>query len=499
MTGALADADTVAPAVPAAPEGLTADWVSAALGAGDRPAARVATVRRERIGARALRRFARLARSSASGAALALLVSSALAQSVPPTPHAEWICPNGRLGGDGPRPACGGGTGPRPAPHLYPRPNNVANSAPDPAVAEVSQGDALFALGNWSAALWHYRRALALHPTDAHIQGLIATATANQDRDQAEARDRAANADAADKINALLGGMDASLARQRQDAAATASIDAIGNAMDGATRRNDALAGPAEGLPILSPNARPVLFAALHHPIPGDSAPAEALIKAQPSLRELDLEIARTETALRRLVVNNEASSEQHREWERESAEATADAESIGLGLVIDLAGAHVDHLTEQNEEQASEALDELMQADPLQPVSDELRKKGEQLIAQRDRLQNEADSLRAIGKEADLYGKIDDTENHGFTREDLYEVITQMKKVEDLAGPYKDLLDAAYTVYRQADSLDHLAVADVTDERTLQASASLRRTLYSLVAQRQALRTGLKARKTTP
>lgn len=413
---------------------------------------------------------------------------------------AQTVCapvgPNGSIVCSTPVPCGQGGYcpghNPPPPPRPQPRPPlpTPANNAPDPALAEISQGDAFYTQGNWSAALWHYRQALALHPNDAHIQNLIATAAANLERDQAAARDRAANAHAMEEINGLLSSMDATIAQQRQNAAATASIDAIGAAFDGRVPRHHSATTPAsDALPVLSPDARPILFLALHHPVPANSAPAMALLKAQPSLHQLDLEIARTQTALSRLIATNQVNSDQHTEWERESAEATNDAERIGLNLVFDLASAHVDHKIDENEERAGEALDELMQTDPLQPVPDDLRKKGEQLIAERHHLKTAAEILR---NQKDLDNEVLDRNDHetsSLTLADLYEVVTKIKKVEDLAGPSNDLIDAAYTIYRQADSLDHLAQLDLADERTLQASAALRRTLKTLVAQRIAVK----------
>ncbi|MGH6955862.1 MAG: phosphotransferase [Caulobacteraceae bacterium] len=50
MTFVLADEGVAPPAIPSAPEAMTADWLTAALVAGGRPAVRVAAAQRERIG-----------------------------------------------------------------------------------------------------------------------------------------------------------------------------------------------------------------------------------------------------------------------------------------------------------------------------------------------------------------------------------------------------------------------------------------------------------------
>ena len=64
-----------------------------------------------------------------------------------------------------------------------------------------------------------------------------------------------------------------------------------------------------------------------------------------------------------------------------------------------------------------------------------------------------------------------------------------KLRRSKTSPGPPTTSIDAAYTIYRQADSLDHLAQLDLADERTLQASAALRRTLKTLVAQRIAVK----------
>jgi len=60
------------------------------------------------------------------------------------------------------------------------------------------------------------------------------------------------------------------------------------------------------------------------------------------------------------------------------------------------------------------------------------------------------------LGKENDLRMKIRDFDMEKGkkpTWENLWDIITAFKKVEEMAGPSKDLLDAAYTIYRQAAS----------------------------------------------
>lgn len=104
-----------------------------------------------------------------------------LAQSVPPTPHAEWVCPNGGWGGSGPRPACGGGPAPRPPSVYRPNPGPSASDAEAARYNEIwSQAQAAFAAKNYALALQLYEQAVALNPGPAgkgnieFVKGLMA-------------------------------------------------------------------------------------------------------------------------------------------------------------------------------------------------------------------------------------------------------------------------------------------------------------------------------------
>lgn len=62
------------------------------------------------------------------------------------------------------------------------------------------------------------------------------------------------------------------------------------------------------------------------------------------------------------------------------------------------------------------------------------------------------------------------------------------VKPIEEAMGPSRDLVDACYTIFKQAVSLDHMAAVEQDQEQSLRATQALRRTLKRLVEQRRML-----------
>ena len=160
------------------------------------------------------------------------------------------------------------------------------------------------------------------------------------------------------------------------------------------------------------------------------------------------------------------------------------------MSLVIDLIGAHADELAEMSGKERDEVFNQLLNRAEKDGPRSSFHTAYGMMLNRKEELERLHNELRLAGKENDLRIKIRDFSVNNDTKptwENLWDVVSQFKKVEDLAGPSKDLLDAAYTIYRQAASLDNLARIQSNQERTLQAAESLRRYIVKLEAQKRA------------
>jgi uncharacterized protein YutE (UPF0331/DUF86 family) len=218
--------------------------------------------------------------------------------------------------------------------------------------------------------------------------------------------------------------------------------------------------------------------------------PAKILATYQPEIKEVEAEIHRAQDALRQLIRLNTQSEEQRLEWTKESEKATIDAQRLSVNLVIDLVGAQVDHLAKVAGQERAVALNHLLNRAERDGSGNSIHAAYGMLINRKDELERMHNDVRLIGKENDLRKKIEDfsvNKDAKFTMENLWDVVSQLKKVEELAGPSKDLLDAACTIYSQATSLDNLAMIQANQEKTLQAAAVLRDYIVRLEAQKKA------------
>lgn len=105
------------------------------------------------------------------------------AQSVPATPHAEWVCPGGGWGGDGPQPACGG--------------NEAAPAAGT--TPAMTQGYSALgtAIGNAIGCALFHGPGCPQRPTKQQVQADIAAANAREAAALEEQREAEAAHDAA--------------------------------------------------------------------------------------------------------------------------------------------------------------------------------------------------------------------------------------------------------------------------------------------------------------
>ena len=226
----------------------------------------------------------------------------------------------------------------------------------------------------------------------------------------------------------------------------------------------------------------------------GQSIPAKVLAKRQADVKELDEKIKKAQDALTRLIKSNDKNEEMREEWTAASLEATEGAERLSVNLVIDLIGAHVDHLADVSKEERTEVLNRLLSRPAAEGKGKSLHNLYGMLVDRKTELERIQSEVRLAGKENDLREKIKELkkgENASFTREDFYDGVSQLKKVEELAGPSKDLLDAAYIIYKQGASFRRLSQIQGEEEKTHLAAASLRRYILKLEAQKQAARAG--------
>jgi hypothetical protein len=242
----------------------------------------------------------------------------------------------------------------------------------------------------------------------------------------------------------------------------------------------------------VSAGTRKRLYPALGRPVAPGTPPAIVLERAQPKIRELDKEIRRAQLVLRHLIESNAQSEEQRVEWVKVSEEATVEAQDLSVSLVIDLVDAHVDHLAKVRKEEGLEVLNRLLNRTPESGQKNGLHAAFGMLLNRKEELERIKSETRLAAKSNDLRQKIakfDLNRDTKYTWENLWDVVNQFKKVEELAGPSKDLLDAAYTIYKQAASFENLSAIRANQEKTLQAAATLHKYIVRLEEQKRALR----------
>jgi tetratricopeptide (TPR) repeat protein len=282
-----------------------------------------------------------------------------------------------------------------------------------------------------------------------------------------------------------------------EDARAAAVVNGMVTGFDG--RGADMQGDGEEGLPVVDPDktvplARPapeITVPALSRPVQADSTVGKVLTTHQRDLAEVGRKLAQAVAALQRLKGQNKESQQQLDEWRDSSEEASNDAERVGLALLLDLAGADVEDQQDLNKEQREEALNAV-----LSRISDADQRPQEamkELYAERDSLERAEKDVDAAGKLETLREKIEDLHkpvtDPRFSEEDVLDMVLAVDKpLEDAIGPFRDLTDAAYTVYKQAVSLDHMAVIEKNQEQSLRAAEALRRTVKMLVARKRAL-----------
>jgi hypothetical protein len=343
--------------------------------------------------------------------------------------------------------------------------------------ADQSGQDAA-ARGDWKAAADNFMEALEYAPGSADIRARL-------DRANTALADQGTAAD----IVAL---------RQRiQDSITAANLDAFRERLedeDRAQRLNqmyDNMLNQREAVPAVRiTNDRLLVYPVLLHPVPANSAPAKVLTQYQPKIKAVDDEIHEAQEVLRRLIESNSRNEELREEWVKESEEATVDAQDLSLSLLLDLIGAHVDHLAETNKEERNTVLQHLLDRTGENGKQNSIHSAYGALVNRKEELDRIQSELGLAGKENDLRVEIrefDMEKGKKPTLENLWTVVNSFKKVEEMAGPSKDLLDATYTIFQQAASFYNLGKVRDNDEKTLQAAASLQQYIRRLEAKKKA------------
>lgn len=332
--------------------------------------------------------------------------------------------------------------------------------------------------GNWSQAAAYFINAIGFDPGNAQIREHLNQANrALADIGSADSiialRQRLEDARAAAQIEAIR--------QQREDRENAARIDMMIAKFES---RSDTSVVDLRGF-----GNRP-LYPVLLRPVAPHSPPAKVLAQYQPKIKTVDDEIHEAQEALRRLIESNSKNQELREEWLKESDEATMDASDLVVSLFIDLIGAHVDHLAETNREERSVVLQHLLDRAEENGPQNSIHAAYGAVVNRKEELDRMASEVRLLGKENDLRMKIRDFDMEKGkkpTWENLWDIITAFKKVEEMAGPSKDLLDAAYTIYRQAASCRALAAIQSNDAKSLQAAASLQHYIQRLEARKLA------------
>ncbi|MGB7546199.1 MAG: hypothetical protein WBM14_00485 [Terracidiphilus sp.] len=358
---------------------------------------------------------------------------------------------------------------------------------PDPAIALIDVGDAAFERRDWDAAISSYKAALESRPGDEDILARLRNAI-NRRQMEINARvDEQGSADIAGVIRRVEDQTHAapieSLLQHAEDESAAQRLSAL---FDNA--RNSAEAGAAPAVRAGNGSTQP-LYPILLGPVPANSPPVKVLAQLQPQVRDIDREIGQAQEALRRLIESNAKGGEEREAWVKESEEATVDAQDLSLSLLLDLVGARADELADANKETRKVVLERLLAECDKNGPSKRIVDGYKTLVGTKKDLERLKQELRLAGKEDDLRVKIRDfsTDRAEPNLEIVWNVVSQFQIVEDLTGPWEHMLNASYTIYRQATSMQRLAQFQENDEKTYQSSKVLGLLIRKLEAQKKA------------
>jgi tetratricopeptide (TPR) repeat protein len=331
------------------------------------------------------------------------------------------------------------------------------------------EGNEAYHRADYAAAIDLYRLALDKTPDDATIRENLANArAAKKKRDDEEAfRARAAAASA------------------RLKGVTPDDIE-----LKGSGESSLDLKGPAGSdapLAIKSHNS-----GAAGSSVAGADVAAVVLIR-QTDIASLQDEIKRTQEGLKQLEKSSTLDQDERREWEREAEESMGDARLLGLNLTLDFLGAHVGHQLESANGELNSNLQAL--ASGVGSGDGEASRRAG-LHTAFAVLKNRRDELARIQGEVKLAQNLEeireqlntiDGKGSESTPELIYGVLDKFDAA-DKVGPAKDLIDSAYTIYREAESFSLLATFNDNADKYLEASRKLSQRMTTLVNAQKAL-----------
>jgi hypothetical protein len=280
-----------------------------------------------------------------------------------------------------------------------------------------------------------------------------------------------------------------SLSDRTQDDAAARRIAEIGVAF-GNTAASARLTQPVPAVrparPIAVPVPAPgmVLYPVLSKPVPPNSPIGATLARAQPQIRTVDARLRGAEEALRRLIRSNDASEEERGEWVRSSEEASIEAADLAITLTLDLAAANTEVKQVIQTYESEDVLTRLLSRSPQEAHRKSLHTAYGILKNRKAELERESKAVYALSKASDLRTRVRDfsMKNSELTRRDVWDSAMLLSRpLEDAGGTWTDLSDAALVIYKQASSLERLAVIQNNQEQSLKASQVLRAYIHRL------------------
>lgn len=349
--------------------------------------------------------------------------------------------------------------------------------------------DGLLALDrrNWQIAIDKFNEALVHDPENVEYKGNLQRA-----KDALkQAQEAAASSQSRDRLKA------AREQAESTDAAARLRTQRESLAQD------SAVAKLAEFNTSLETKLlEPTRFGFSRTPITPGSATAIALENNQAKIAAVDRQIKSTQDALRRLMRLNTLSESERLEWVKQSESATIEAQDLAINLVLDLIGARVGQWADINRRERTEVLNALTSrgTSPRDLALERLfpetlfRDRGLHnafgaLLNQKDYLEHMNDLVRLGSKSNDLRVKIRD---YGKDKrpvwEDIWDVMVQFEKVEELAGPSKDLADSLIVITRQIASYRILNLTKRNQQNIYLASKKLSAHIEKLVAEKKQL-----------
>jgi tetratricopeptide (TPR) repeat protein len=340
---------------------------------------------------------------------------------------------------------------------------------------------------NWQTAIDKFNEALVHDPDNVEYKANLQRAKEALRR----AQEAAASAGSRDRLKAA-----------REQSASTDAAARLRMQRESLAQES-AVAKLADFNKTLEPGSvEPTKFGFSRTPVTPGSATAIALENNQARIAAVDRKIKDAQDALRRLMKLNTFSESERLEWVKQSESASIEAQDLAVNLVLDLVGARVGQWANINQHERREILDALTSRGtgsrdlalkrlfPQTTYRDRgLHTAFGALLNQKDYLEHLNDLVRLGSKSNDLRVKIRDYgKDKRPIAEDVWDVMVRFEKVEELAGPAKDLVDSALVIIKQGVSIHMMAVTKRNQQNIYAASKKLSAHIEKLVAEKKQL-----------